>query len=257
MVVPARRSDDFIAGTNANPLARVRRCGRGGGGDSDRNKSRRKRAVTEEYSLPSSGSCPQSRERSRKRPKTSTKNNLASTKKTVGKHTGHTQTRLDSCSAPTPDETQEIFGRGILRVQAHGPRHVYFMTFLPEVSRHSSIVSSAESSHPDKLSSKPGVHKGHRKRTLSPVCDDRSVWSSRPSTSSASSSRSRAGRSKAQPKTSRRVRWSPEEKRLLLELKQDRSRPWSEVTRTFLARHPGRKPSAIQVYWSNVLRPNE
>lgn len=30
------------------------------------------------------------------------------------------------------DETQEIFGRGILRVQPHSPRRTYFFTFLPD-----------------------------------------------------------------------------------------------------------------------------
>ena len=30
------------------------------------------------------------------------------------------------------DETQEIFGRGIFRVQPHGPRRAYFFTFLPD-----------------------------------------------------------------------------------------------------------------------------
>ena len=31
----------------------------------------------------------------------------------------------------TLGETQEIFGRGVLRIHAHGPRHAYLMTFLP------------------------------------------------------------------------------------------------------------------------------
>jgi hypothetical protein len=32
-----------------------------------------------------------------------------------------------------PGEAQEIFGRGIIRIQPHGPRHAYFLTFLPDV----------------------------------------------------------------------------------------------------------------------------
>lgn len=39
----------------------------------------------------------------------------------------------DSGFALTPSEAQEVFGRGILRIQPHGPRHAYFMTFLPYV----------------------------------------------------------------------------------------------------------------------------
>ncbi|KAJ5239537.1 hypothetical protein N7468_004156 [Penicillium chermesinum] len=138
------------------------------------------------------------------------------------------------CSASIPGDTQEIYGRGILRMQAHGPRQVYFMTFLPDVSHHPPMASSAESPFHDESSenksSKPGVQKEHRKRILSPGCDDGEAWSNRssPSFSPSLAPSSQSGRSSAKPKTSRRVRWSPEEKKLLRELKRDGSRPWSE-----------------------------
>lgn len=46
--------------------------------------------------------------------------------------------------AVTLGETQEIFGRGILRIQTHGPRRAYFMTFLPEVSHRPSMISPSK-----------------------------------------------------------------------------------------------------------------
>lgn len=32
----------------------------------------------------------------------------------------------------SPGEAQEIFGRGVIRLQPHGPRHAYLLTFLPD-----------------------------------------------------------------------------------------------------------------------------
>ncbi|KAL4997779.1 hypothetical protein BDV10DRAFT_194948 [Aspergillus recurvatus] len=48
-------------------------------------------------------------------------------------------------------------------------------------------------------------------------------------------------------------KWSSEEVNLLLELKGDGKRPWTEVTRLFSERYPGRSPGAIQVHWSTTL----
>ncbi|KAJ5249318.1 hypothetical protein N7468_000769 [Penicillium chermesinum] len=258
VVVPAHRSDDLARDANASPPARPRRCDRGGG--NSRNNNRQKRAVRERHSPLPSKSCLQPPERPQKRPKTSARNTLVSTKEVIGKDDSYSLSS-ECRSTSIPGETQEIYGRGILRMQAHGHRHVYFMTFLPDVSHHQSVASSIESPLHNKsskdISSEPELHTWHRKRTLSPDYDDEDAWSNRSSISSALSSRSRTGRSSAKPKTSRRVRWSPEEKKLLRELKRDGSRPWSEVTRLFLEKYPGRKPGAIQVYWNNILSPNE
>ncbi|KAL4914954.1 hypothetical protein BDW62DRAFT_133601 [Aspergillus aurantiobrunneus] len=48
-------------------------------------------------------------------------------------------------------------------------------------------------------------------------------------------------------------KWSSEEANLLLELRGDGKRTWTEVTRLFSERYPGRSPGAIQVYWSTTL----
>lgn len=47
--------------------------------------------------------------------------------------------------------------------------------------------------------------------------------------------------------------WSSEEVDLLLKLRKDESRPWSEVTRLFWEQYPGRSSGAIQVFWSMNL----
>jgi hypothetical protein len=41
---------------------------------------------------------------------------------------------------------------------------------------------------------------------------------------------------------------------LLLRLRRHERRPWSEVTRLFSDRYPGRSPGSIQVYWSTALK---
>ncbi|KAL4935021.1 hypothetical protein BDV06DRAFT_234787 [Aspergillus oleicola] len=48
-------------------------------------------------------------------------------------------------------------------------------------------------------------------------------------------------------------KWSSKEANLLLELRGDGKRPWTEVTRLFSEQYPGRSPGAIQVYWSTTL----
>lgn len=61
--------------------------------------------------------------------------------------------------------------------------------------------------------------------------------------------------STALPETSRKgMPWSPEEKDLLLRLRKDEKRPWSDVIRLFSDRFPGRSPGSIQVFWSTTLK---
>lgn len=61
--------------------------------------------------------------------------NPASTNDIVRRCTSQSQIPLDSGFATTLGETQEIFGREVLRIQGHGRRHAYFMTFLPEFTQ--------------------------------------------------------------------------------------------------------------------------
>lgn len=76
------------------------------------------------------------------------KNTSASTNDIVGTCIGQSEGPLDNRLAVTLDETQQIFGRGILRIQTHGPRHTYFMTFLPEAPFDPSKMRPDRSSRP-------------------------------------------------------------------------------------------------------------
>ncbi|KAB8067216.1 hypothetical protein BDV29DRAFT_163619 [Aspergillus leporis] len=61
--------------------------------------------------------------------------------------------------------------------------------------------------------------------------------------------------STALPETSRKgMPWSSEEKGLLLRLREDEKRPWSDVIRLFSDQFPGRTPGSIQVFWSTTLK---
>ncbi|RAL06782.1 uncharacterized protein BO97DRAFT_409432 [Aspergillus homomorphus CBS 101889] len=48
--------------------------------------------------------------------------------------------------------------------------------------------------------------------------------------------------------------WSTNEVNLLVELRRDRKLPWSEVTKLFSDRYPGRSKGSIQVYWSTKVK---
>jgi hypothetical protein len=59
----------------------------------------------------------------------------------------------------------------------------------------------------------------------------------------------------ALPETSRKgMPWSSEEIELLLRLRGEEKRAWSEVTRLFSDQFPGRSRGSIQVYWSTALK---
>ncbi|RAK98719.1 SANT/Myb-like DNA-binding domain-containing protein [Aspergillus ibericus CBS 121593] len=48
--------------------------------------------------------------------------------------------------------------------------------------------------------------------------------------------------------------WSSEEANLLLRLRRDEKRPWSDVTRIFSDQFPGRSQGSIRVFWSSTLK---
>lgn len=255
VVIPARRNDELVARTKKHPPTRVLPCSRSGDSDSGNlNNDRATRALTRGYSPSSGGSNSKARGRPWKRPKTAVGNTTASSNDDVGKCTSQSQKPLEGGLAVTPGKTQEIFGRGVLRIQAHGPRHAYFMTFLPEISHRPSTPSPTEmppdqSSRPEDLSenasSRQVGRRGRHKRTMSTTCEDGDGWSTKPPRHL----RSRDDRNKAQRKPRRSLPWSSEEVDFLRELRSDEQRPWSEVTRLFSDRYPGRSSGAIQVYW--------
>ncbi|KAJ5115529.1 hypothetical protein NUU61_001288 [Penicillium alfredii] len=136
VVIPTRRTGQSVASTKTKPSTVARRYGHWGGSDSGNpNDDQSTQASIEDYS-PSPGiSSPKTRGRPRKRLKRGTRNNSASTNNIVGGFNSQTQNRSNGGSAVTLGKTQEIFGRGVLRIQNHGPQNAYFITFLPEVTQ--------------------------------------------------------------------------------------------------------------------------
>ncbi|KAJ5183289.1 hypothetical protein N7492_000905 [Penicillium capsulatum] len=135
VVIPTRRTGQSVASSKTKRPARAQRYGHWSGSDSGNpNDGQATQASMEDYSPFPGRSSPKARGRPRKRPKRGRRNNSASTNNIVGGFTSQSQNRSNGGSAVTPGKTQEIFGRGVLRIQSHGPRNAYFMTFLPEVS---------------------------------------------------------------------------------------------------------------------------
>lgn len=191
VVIPTRRSDELVASTKTKPSAGGRRYGLWAGSDSSNPKDdRAKQALTGDYSPFPGRSSPKARDRPWERPKRGIRNNSALTNNVVGEFTGHSPDRSNGGSAVTLDKTQEIFGRGVLRIQSHGPRNAYFMTFLLEVTQPPSPPSPSEmppdrSSCADDTSENESLHlvvRGRRnKRTVRTVCEDGDAWSTRDS----------------------------------------------------------------------------
>ncbi|TQB67601.1 hypothetical protein MPDQ_005173 [Monascus purpureus] len=65
---------------------------------------------------------------------------------TTREHSNSLQRPPDGSFPSTAGEAQEIFGRGILRIQPHGPRNAYVITFLPDVVQPASMPSTSDMS---------------------------------------------------------------------------------------------------------------
>ncbi|OKP13727.1 hypothetical protein PENSUB_570 [Penicillium subrubescens] len=226
VLIPARRTDDLVSSTKTNPPTGARCYSRRGGGDSSNlNHDRATPALTEEDSSFSGGSSSKTRGRPRRRPKRAMENTSASTNEqspnpSVG--------GLDV----TPGKTQEIFGRGILRIQAHGPRHVYFMSFLPEEPHQPSMPSTFEDQEEHSHSRDSGVS-GHCENQIGNQHSEQPFRKG-----------SRAGKSTG------RAQALSKDDRLLIELKEERSLPWKRIAEYF----PGRSVGSLQVRYCTRLK---
>jgi len=72
--------------------------------------------------------------RSLERPRRAKGNRLRSNSTLVEKYPSRTRESSEDCIAFTLDKTEEILGRGVLYVQANGPRYIYFIIFLRKFS---------------------------------------------------------------------------------------------------------------------------
>lgn len=226
VLIPARRTDDLVLSTKTNPPTRARRFScRGGGDSSNLHHDRATRALTGEDSPFSGGSNSKTRGRPRKRPKRATENTSASTNEQFpNPSVGGLDVALG--------KTQEIFGRGILRIQAHGPRHVFFMSFLPEEPHQPSISSTFEDEEENSRSRDSGVS-AHFENEIG------NQHSEQPSQKG-----SRAGKSTG------RAQALSKDDQLLIELKEERSLPWKRIAEYF----PGRSVGSLQVRYCTRLK---
>lgn len=151
----------------------------------------------------------------------------------------------------SPGEALEIFGRGIIRIQPHGPRRAYFLTFVPDAVDH------------------PPCHVRPRPTPDRPMPAEHATLASSKACSVGKGSRQLARHwtqnGRVNPKAGNRhstrrgnsrkgMPWSPEEEKLLAELKGEKGLPWSTVTKLFSAQYKGRSQGSIQVYWSTNLK---
>ncbi|TQB67483.1 hypothetical protein MPDQ_005489 [Monascus purpureus] len=140
------------------------------------------------------------------------------TKHATGK-CANTFQNLSNSDKTTADEAQEIFGRGILRIQPHGHRCTYSFTFLPEA------VYSELPSPP------PRVSPEH-------------------STCSDSRSQSQSSRRATRRRQYKRIPYTPTENQRLTELRGQHGLPWREVAKHF--KH--RTQASLQVQYSKIHR---
>lgn len=161
VVIPVRRNDKVAARVKKNSLTRIRQCSRSSdsGNDIDNlEKDRVTRTSMSNYSPSSGGPNFKTRRRPLKTSKRAKGNVLGPSNDIVGECPNQSQAPSGVGLAVSLDQTQEIFGRGVLRIQTHGSRQAYFMTFLPEVSHRPSMPSLSEMS-PGQSSQQPSGFK--------------------------------------------------------------------------------------------------
>lgn len=225
VLIPARRTDDLVARTKTSPPTRARRYSRRGGGDSSNlNHDRATRALTREDSPFSGGSNSKTRGRPRKRAKRAIENTASTNDQSPNPSVGGLDVTLG--------KTQEIFGRGILRIQAHGPRHVYFMSFLPEEHHQPSMPSTFEDQEKHSRSRDSGVSTHCENQIGNQHTEQPSRKGSRP------------------VKSTVRAQALSKDDRLLIELKEERSLPWKRIAEYF----PGRSVGSLQVRYCTRLK---
>lgn len=123
-----------------------------------------------------------------------------------------------------------ICGRGIICIQPHGPRRAYFLTFVPDTV------------------GQPPCHVRPRSTPDRPLSAENTTLTSPKACSVSKGNRQLARRwtqnGKVNPKARNRhstcrgnsckgMPWSPEEEKLLAELKGEKGLPWSTVTKLF------------------------
>lgn len=255
VVIPVRRSARSMAGTSRDSLVQPSHCFHQASASCGSQEDQPKDSFTGNHSRFTRKAAADGREHPQKRRRRNVTSKTAqNTSLSARCHSKGSIATLEAPSGfdflPSPGETQEIFGRGIIRIQPHGQRHAYFLTFLPDaVDRPPSHVQPR--SAPDQpLCTKCAPH------TSSKACaveKGNVQLAHRQTQNPRANTKTRNNHSTRHKDSRKRMSWSPEEDELLVKLKRDQRLPWSDVTRLFSEQYPGRTQGSIQVYWSTNL----
>jgi len=256
VVIPIRRSARLMAGASTGSLAQLSHRRHQASASYDSEEDTPTGSFTKSHSLLAREASaegkehPPKRRRRNLRSKDTAKNTSVSASSHAGGCIGAFQ--APSVDFPTsPGEMQEIFGRGIIRIQPHGPRHVYFLTFLPDA------VDRPLSGFPPGLTSDQPSHTESATYASSKACavEQGNVQLPRRQTQAHKAKpKAQNNRGTHQRNFRKGKRWLPQEEELLVKLKRDQGLPWSGVTRLFSEQYPGRSQGSIQVYWSTNLK---
>ncbi|KAJ5608661.1 hypothetical protein N7528_009228 [Penicillium herquei] len=247
VVIPTRQHDELVARITKHPPAKARRRSRSSDGDSHDNDRENQISTSNLDESLMSGSKLKAKNRALQRPKRSKAKTLVPSDNGAGGKNSKSQTVQASGTASTLGESQEIFGRAVLRIQAHGPRHAYFMTFLPEVSHSSATPSQSEmppgySVRPEpsaQSTSAPSIlrSKGHE-RDVTSACEDGARRSNKSQRHS--------------PYRDRLMGSLSEDDKKLLDLKERQGLSWKKITEHF----SGRSQGSLQVRYYTRLKQN-
>ncbi len=259
VVIPVRRSASSTTGASTDSLSLTPRRSRQDSASSAVYEDRRTVTSPKKHSRLTREAAVDGEERPQKRRRRDLRSKEAARNSPAGtRHHDHDTGSMDISQHPSgvglpssPGEAREIFGRGIIRIQPHGPRRAYFLTFVPDAVDH------------------PPCHARPRPTFDPPPCPERATLTSSTEGSVGKGNMQLAPRrtqnGRANPKarnhhstrrdSSRKgMPWSPEENKLLAELKGEKGLPWSTVTKLFSAQYKGRSQGSIQVYWSTNLK---
>ncbi|GFF61393.1 hypothetical protein IFM51744_10671 [Aspergillus udagawae] len=137
VVIPVRRSASPMAGTSRDSLVQPSHHVHQASASCDSEEDQPTDIFTGNHSLlkrkaaADGGEHPRKRRRRDLISKTAQNTSVSARCPSKGCIAAHETPSGVDCST-SPGEAQEIFGRGIIRIQPHGQRHAYFLTFLPD-----------------------------------------------------------------------------------------------------------------------------
>lgn len=217
VVIPVRKSDRLMASAAKNHPIQLRRRDKQDGSENNDGTNCTATQDSNDDRYRSEEERPQKRRKHTAGPRNAAESDSTSANLAIGGVTNSIQNPPGS-DIGSLDEAQEVFGRGVLRIQPLGNRRSYFITFLPDLVQ------------PLPISSTPGVS---RKKS---------------SFSDGHRPQNQSSRQTIRRRRHKRSPYSPAENQLLSELRNQRGLPWREVSKHF--KH--RTQASLQVQYSKI-----